>query len=37
VLQASYFANATLPLALGRLESCLAEQGEPVEMPEEGF
>jgi alkylation response protein AidB-like acyl-CoA dehydrogenase len=37
VLQASYFATATLPPALGRLESCLAEQGEPVEMPEEAF
>lgn len=37
ILQASYFAGATLPLTLGRLETCRAERGEPVEMPEEAF
>lgn len=37
VLQASHFAGATLPLTIGRLETCRAEKGEAVEMPEEAF
>ncbi|MBE0617025.1 MAG: acyl-CoA dehydrogenase, partial [Proteobacteria bacterium] len=37
VLQASYYAAATLPLTLGRLEACREERGEPVTMPEAAF
>jgi hypothetical protein len=37
VLQATYFAGTTLPLTLARLETCLREGREVVEMPEGGF
>jgi 3-(methylthio)propanoyl-CoA dehydrogenase len=37
VLQASYFTGTTLPLTLARLETCLREGREVVEMPENAF
>jgi hypothetical protein len=37
VSQALYFTGATLPLAVARLESCVREGREVVEMPEEAF
>jgi hypothetical protein len=37
VMQATYFAGVTLPLALARLETCKREEREVVEMPEEAF
>lgn len=37
VLQAAYFTGTTLPLTLARLETCLREGREVVEMPEGAF
>lgn len=37
VMQATYFAGVTLPLALARLETCKLEVREVVEMPEGAF
>ena len=37
VSQPLYFTGATLPLAVARLESCVREGREIVEMPEEAF
>jgi hypothetical protein len=37
VLQATYFTGTTLPLTLARMETCLREGREVVEMPEGAF
>jgi hypothetical protein len=37
VFQAAYFTGTTLPLTLARLETCLREGREVVEMPEGAF
>ena len=37
VMQATYFAGVTLPVTLGRLETCLRKRREIVEMPEGAF
>jgi alkylation response protein AidB-like acyl-CoA dehydrogenase len=37
ILQASYFAGTTLPLTRARMETCLREGREIVEIPEEAF
>lgn len=37
VLQATYFAAVTLPLTMARLEICLRDGREIVDMPEEAF
>ncbi len=37
VMQATYFAGVTLPVTLGRLETCLRKGREIVEMPEGAF
>jgi len=37
VMQATYFTNVTLPLTMARLETCLREGREIVEMPDEAF
>ncbi len=37
VMQATYFCGTTLPLTMGRLDTCLREGQEIVEMPEEAF
>jgi alkylation response protein AidB-like acyl-CoA dehydrogenase len=37
ILQATYFAGVTLPMTLARLETCLREEREIVEMPEGAF
>jgi hypothetical protein len=37
VLQATYFVDITLPLTMARLDTCLREGREIVEMPGEAF
>ncbi|HIJ39764.1 MAG TPA: acyl-CoA dehydrogenase C-terminal domain-containing protein, partial [Deltaproteobacteria bacterium] len=37
IMQATYFAGVTLPVTLGRLETCLRKGREIVEMPEGAF
>ena len=37
VMQATYFAGVTLPVTLGRLETCLRKGREIVDMPEGAF
>jgi alkylation response protein AidB-like acyl-CoA dehydrogenase len=37
VLQATYYAGVTLPLTMARLDTCLREGREIIEMPEEAF
>ncbi|UCF85418.1 MAG: acyl-CoA dehydrogenase [Desulfobacteraceae bacterium] len=37
VLQATYYTGVTLPLTMARLDTCLREGREIVEMPEEAF
>ena len=37
VMQATYFAGVTLPLTVARLETCLRNGREVVDMPEEAF
>jgi len=37
VMQATYFVGVTLPMTMARLETCLREGREIVEMPEEAF
>ncbi len=37
VMQAAYFTDVTLPLALARLETCIGEGREVVEMSVEAF
>jgi hypothetical protein len=37
VIQAKYFAEATLPITLGRMETCLTGNQGIIEMPEEAF
>jgi alkylation response protein AidB-like acyl-CoA dehydrogenase len=37
ILQASYFTGVTLPLTMARLETCLRQEREVVEMPEKAF
>jgi alkylation response protein AidB-like acyl-CoA dehydrogenase len=37
VMQATYFCGTTLPLTMGRLDTCLREGQEIVDMPEEAF
>jgi alkylation response protein AidB-like acyl-CoA dehydrogenase len=37
IMQATYFTGVTLPLTLGRLNSCLRTGREIIDMPEEAF
>jgi hypothetical protein len=36
-MQATYFVGVTLPLTMARLDTCLRNEREIVEMPENGF
>ena len=37
VLQATYYAGVTLPLTLARLDTCLRQGREVLDMPQEAF
>ena len=37
LMQATFFAGVTLPLTVARLDTCLRDGREVVEMPEEAF
>ena len=37
VMQATYYAGITLPLTMARLDTCLREGREVVEMPDDAF
>ncbi|MCP3676678.1 MAG: acyl-CoA dehydrogenase, partial [Deltaproteobacteria bacterium] len=37
IMQATYYAGVTLPLAMARLETCLRKGREVVDMPDEAF